>query len=461
MSNLKTRDENKLEELQADAEELKFYEDAESIEDTENQGDIEENKLYIDNPKIPLRQFKDMFEDGELDLQPEYQRKFVIDEKKASRIVESVLLDIPLPLIYLAEENDGTYSVIDGQQRLTSLISFQRGVYPDKNEFLLKGLTKRKDLNKKIFAELTSEDQRKIKNYSIQTIIIKKESNDEIKFEIFERLNTGSTSLNEDEIRNSVYRGKYIQLLSELEEHKDFHKLINKTNFKKRMIYRGMILRFLTFYEKTYLKYKPSMKSFCNAELKEKRDLSNEKREEYIHIFNHCVDLVKNVFGDKAFKRFEKGNESDANGSWVKTRLNMALFDIQMAGFANYKKDEIMTKADEIREAMIHLMTDDVFRNSILLETSNKDVVKTRFEIWFKKLEEIVQKREINRRAFSFDEKKQLFQKSSTCAYCRNQILDIDDAEVDHIVPFSKMGETKFENAQLLHRFCNRTKSNT
>ena len=91
------------------------------------------------------------------------------------------------------------------------------------------------------------------------TIIIKKESNDDVKFEIFERLNTGSIKLNEDEIRNTVYRGKYINLLAELENNETFHKLIKKDNFKKRMIYRGMILRFFALSEKSYLNYKPSI----------------------------------------------------------------------------------------------------------------------------------------------------------------------------------------------------------
>lgn len=88
------------------------------------------------------------------------------------------------------------------------------------------------------------EFQNKIRKTTLHTIVIKKESNEDVKFEIFERLNTGSIKLNEDEIRNTVYRGNYIKLLSELENNTTFHEIIQKDNYKKRMIYRGMILGF-------------------------------------------------------------------------------------------------------------------------------------------------------------------------------------------------------------------------
>ena len=187
----------------------------------------------------------------------------------ANKLIESLLLDVPLPMFYFAEEEGGKVSVIDGQQRLTSIFAFIDDRWTNEkngniSSFKLSGLKVLSDLNGKSFKDLNEENQNKILYTSVRVVTIKKESNPDLKFEIFERLNTGSTPLNEDEIRNTVYRGSFIDMLAELEEDKIFNELVNKPNFKNRMLYRGMILRFFAFYEKTYLKYKPSMKQFCN-----------------------------------------------------------------------------------------------------------------------------------------------------------------------------------------------------
>ena len=219
-------------------------------------------KIVWQAKDFSIREFASMLQDGDLELQPEYQRKYVATPKIASKLIESVIMDVPIPVIYLAEEQDGTYSVIDGQQRLTSFLSFMNGKYPSGDTFKLTGLKVYTELNRKKFTELDREHQNKIRKTTLHTIVIKKESNEDVKFEIFERLNTGSIKLNEDEIRNTVYRGNYIKLLSELEENETFHNVVQKDNYKKRMIYRGMILRFFALSEKSHLNYKPRMKQF-------------------------------------------------------------------------------------------------------------------------------------------------------------------------------------------------------
>lgn len=406
-----------------------------------------------------IRELRLMEDDGTLIIRPDYQRKFVMDNKLSSRLIESILMDVPIPVIYIAEEKDGTFSVIDGQQRLTSFLSFIKGKYPDGRDFSLSSLKVLTELNKKKFADLDKSLQQKINTTTLHTIIIKKESQEDIKFEIFERLNTGSVKLNEDEIRNVVYRGNYVKLLSELENDDLFHKLVSKDNYKKRMIYRGMILRFFALSEKSYINYKPSIKQFCNKELRDNRNMTPDKQKEYRERFKKCLDLVNTVFGENAFKRFMFGNSENRNGKW-NTNLNMSLFDIQMCGFANYEKHQIVPKADLIRESLMQLMThNEHFIESIELSTSDKNQLQTRFRIWFDTLEKIVgQSNET--RLFPYAIKKQLFQQDPTCKICGQQILSIDDAETDHIMPFSEGGTTTINNAQIAHRFCNRQKSN-
>jgi hypothetical protein len=451
--------ENSVVEIQTEGH---YYEEAEQneIEQEANPDSSEqERKLIWQAKDFSIREFQAMKQDGDLDLQPEYQRKFVIDSIRASKLIESVMMDVPIPVIYLAEENDSTYSVIDGQQRLTTFISFLEGKFPDGKVFSLSGLKVLTEFKRKHFSELPKEYQKKIKQTTIHTIMIKKESHENIKFEIFERLNTGSIKLNEDEIRNTIYRGQYINLLAELENNKMYHELVRKDNFKNRMIYRGMILRFFALSEKSYLNYKPSMKQFCNKELRDNRYMNEEKCHEYRERFQHSVELVNTVFGDKAFRRFIPGDSEQVNGKWTTSRINMALYDVQMCGFIYYGKHQIVPKADEIRETLIQLMSaNEDFINSIEIKTSDKNVLAKRFKIWSAALEKIVGMPTQENRIFPYSVKQRLYDEDATCKLCNQQIQTIDDAEVDHIIPFSQGGRTEIENAQLAHRYCNRRK---
>lgn len=429
------------------------------IEDDVNL-DIEagQRKIIWQAKDFSIREFLTMKNDGELLLQPTYQRNYVATDLIASKLIESILLDVPIPVVYLAEEQDGSYSVIDGQQRLTSFLSFLDGKFPDNRPFKLSGLKVLPEINRRFFTNLDSELQKKIRSTTIHSIIIKKESNPDIKFEIFERLNTGSTKLNEDEIRNTVYRGKYIDLLAELSENQNFHVLVRKDNFKKRMIYRGMILRFFALSEKSYLNYKSSMKQFSNKELRDNKDLSASKEKEYRNRFDHCLDLVKIVFGEMAFRRYIPGENGDV-GKWGESQINMALYDLQMVGFVNYTKNDVLAKADLIREGLLDLMINNQqFRELLIWQTSNTDMLKKRFRIYMDMLETIIGDPSYSQRNFPFSVKQELFKTNPFCAISGQKILAIEDSEVDHVIPYSKGGKTEMNNAQLVLRYFNRAK---
>jgi hypothetical protein len=445
------------EEYLTHEEELEI--DAIAEDDVELDVEAGQRKIIWQAKDFSIREFLTMKNDGELILQPLYQRNFVATDLIASKLIESILLDVPIPVVYLAEEQDGSFSVIDGQQRLTSFLSFLEGKFPDSRPFKLSGLKVLPELNRKLFIDLEGELQKKIRSTTIHSIIIKKESNPDIKFEIFERLNTGSTKLNEDEIRNTVYRGSYIELLAELSENPVFHNLVKKDNFKKRMIYRGMILRFFALSEKSYINYKSSMKQFSNKELRDNRDLSPNKVKEYRARFEHCLDLVKVVFGEMAFRRYMPG-ESGMPGKWGETQINMALYDIQMVGFVNYSKNEVLAKADLIREGLLDLMTNNQqFKEQLIWQTSDTDVLKKRFRTYMDMLESIIGDPQYSQRTFSFSVKEELYKNNPYCAISKQKILAIEDSEVDHIVPYSKGGKTEISNAQLVLRYFNRAKS--
>lgn len=443
----------------------------EDIEDTDTDIQLDESSrtLIVDKSDPTVESLYLQYQRGHLILQPKFQRNYVMKKPVASRLIESLMLNVPLPMFYFSEEKDGKSCVIDGQQRLTAIFSFidgdfKEGVYENGKSvvklkpFKLSGLKVLTEYNNKSFNELPQNIQNQIKDSPLRVVTIKKGSNSDLKFEIFERLNTGSTPLNEDEIRNNVYRGKLIDLLDELEENPRFNEIVAKPNFKNRMLYRGMILRFLALSERSYLNYKPSMKQFCNRFLNDFRNLNKEKETEFTQRFKDALDMVYTVFGKNAFRRFAKAvNSNDCD--WIETRINMALFDIEMCGFVNYKKEQIIPHSDEIREALIDLMVNDQqFIDSIQLKTSNSDMVQYRFETWFKKLKEIIVEKPTPR-LFSYAQKKELYEKDPTCAICHQHINSIDDAHVDHIIPAVKGGATIMENAQLAHRWCNLHKS--
>lgn len=408
------------------------------------------------------RRVRDLIADyhnKELDPRPPFQRGYVWDRTKASRLIESVLLNVPLPLVYTAEDENGMEVVIDGQQRLLTLFSFVDGNFPrDNKPFRLSKLKIMKELNGKTFEQIDDIHKRKIQRYNIQVIKINAESDPNVRFEIFERLNTGSVSLNPQELRNCIYRGKFNDLLRELSGYENFRKAIKTESALDRMKDAELVLRFLAFHEKSYLNYPGGVKSFLNEFMNDFRDLSNEKAKKFSETFKKAADLSFTIFGDNAFRRFSPGNNLDKNGRWEKT-INRALFDIIMWGFSQYEKSEVVGKSDPIRNSLVALIiNDEDFREAITASTGDRNRAKYRFESWNRCLAEIIGANPSQPRLFSTELKKKLMADCAICGICKQSILTLDDAEVDHITAFVKGGETTEDNAQLTHRYCNRSK---
>lgn len=418
--------------------------------------DLKDRKIYTEQGDPEIDSLKRKYEDKDLDIQPSFQRGFVWDITKASRLIESILLDIPLPVIYLSQEKDGREYVIDGQQRLTSFFSFINGILPDNKPFKLTGLRVFTELNGKLYGELPKEYQKKIRYYHIRTITFKKESIPDLKFEIFERLNTGAVSLNDQELRNCIYRGKYNDLLKELSEDVTFRKLIGLKNPEKRMRDVELVLRFAAFFFNGYQNYRSPMKRFLNYEMEKNRNISDEDAARLKSGFKNTVWIIFSLLGEHGFKRFHRGDQYNRNGRWEKKQFNASLFDILMDSFARRDKSIVYKNLDFYKEAYLDMLsTDDEFIESIEKNTSSSAAIQTRFSKWNERLASITPPHLREPRLFSFELKKQLFELSSKCEICGNNINTIDDAAVDHIKEYWKGGETIPENARLTHRYCN------
>jgi rubredoxin len=442
------------EDKPAEDDEPDTEEDAE--ESTKAKGDAEPGlkprRIYTNESDPSVSTLKELKDEGDLDPQPPYQRYEVWTPLKKSRLIESVLMGLPLPRFYFAENPDETQEVIDGQQRLVALFRFMD------NEYALSGLKTLTDFNKKKWADLDKKVRNRIKNFSLSTVLIQKESDPELRYDLFERLNTGATALNEQELRNAVYRGPYNDLMYRLADLADWRAIHNLTDRHKRMADAEWVLRFMAFRDQTYLNFPDkSMTGFLTKQMEDnwpepKADLAKAQDD-----FKKAAALCRTVFGDKAFRRFRPGDATDPGGEWEPKRV-LALADVQLWGMTRFEKGQITGKADDLFEASLELTSDPEFEDLMSDNTSGKARVERRFAMWKAMMDEVMVGSAQGPRTFPRSVKDQLWNESQTCARCQQQIRDFDDAHVDHIEPYSKGGKTEKANGQLMHRYCNRVK---
>ncbi len=389
--------------------------------------------VYTEKGDPEVESLYGKYKRGKLVLQPDFQRHFVWDAAKSSRLIESALLDIPLPVIYLSEENDGREYVIDGQQRLTAFFSFIDGQFPNGKDFSLLGLKVFTELNGESFKKLNEEQQDKIRYCKIRTTTFRKESESDLKFEIFERLNTGAVSLNDQELRNCIYRGPYNELLKRLSSESDFMYLLGLKKSDIRMKDVELVLRFAAFYHATYLNYKSPMRRFLNADMEDFQRISGTRANELENAFKNSVMIIRSLLDTHAFKRFYKGGERNPNGYWEPKKFNASLYDVLTYSFAREDKNKVYQNLDSIREALICLMTDDQeFIDAIELSTSSVQAVTKRFDKWRLTLQDIVGIAQKEPRCFSLKLKQELYDNDQTCSICGQRIQNIDDAAIDH-----------------------------
>ncbi len=406
-----------------------------------------------------LQKIFDKSKEGELEIQ-EFQRKEIWDNAKQSRLIESILRDIPIPAIYLEKESDKKYVVIDGQQRIKSITHFLKG---GSDGLKLVGLSKLTELKNLKYEHLKgSEDsRRKLKDAKIPVIIIS-DCSKEMKYEIFERLNTGAMQLNPQELRNCMFHGNYNDMIKKLSRNEDFKYLLGSIwgKYHNRMIDAELILRFFAFSRlKYYLfeKYKSPMKKFLNNEMENHRIINDVEAKELTEkIFEKSVRLTKLIFGRNAFRKFSINSEEEIS-KWDKN-INKSLFDITMCGFSILPYDEKIFSqyASAIKEELLYLMTENkefmksTFGGAGITSTNNSPMVKTRFNIWLESVKKLVENK---KNIFPSDLKNQIYEKSPNCCICGKRIQNIDDAVINGVKYYWR-GEIIPINSELAHRYC-------
>lgn len=343
-----------------------------------------QSRLVIQSSDLSLESVSSMVKGGAIDIKPKYQRRERWSIEKQSALIESFLLNIPVPPIYLAEDEYGEYSVIDGKQRITSIYNFIHG------KQRLKNLETFLEIEGSDFASLPGQlrNALSIRPY-LRVVTLLKQSDPELKYEVFTRLNTGGEQLLPQEIRNVAFRGKYNDMLYKLAEN-DFLKKQLKIKNKNSKAYKEMIdaeyvLRFFTLREQ-WNNFPGNMRVAMEKHMTKHKNDSKSQTKIWTELFNTSIKYAESVWGDKAFKR------PDINT--YRNQMLQGVYDVQMIPFSllsKTKQQNITKKADLIRNEFINLYnTDTDFQGSIRQFTSNPDRVHTRISMMLNKLEEIL-----------------------------------------------------------------------
>lgn len=316
-----------------------------------------------------------------IDLAPRYQRRFRWDEKRKSKLIESFLMNVPIPPIFLNEDDFGKYSVIDGKQRLSSINDFLQG------NLTLSGLEVFEDLNGLNFFDLPTEYQNSIKiRATIRAVIILRQSDKDIKYEVFQRLNTGGVRLNAQEIRNSAFPGMLNDKIIELAESRNFHKMLGIRSKTKSRIYQEMrdvelVLRFFALKD-NWKNYSGGLKKILDSFMDENKNLKENIVSQYANQFNETIEKVAEVFGQTgSYRRW-----LPENSKW-KQQVSAPIYDAQMFACFNKDKQKLIDNKDEIvREFKRLFSSDDEFLEAIESSTATP----SRFLYRTEKLEEII-----------------------------------------------------------------------
>ena len=426
------------------------------ILDGADEGDF----LFADGPKQvilkesdrSLEQLYKWHRAGKLITDPEWQRHYVWNDKKASMLIESFLLHMPVPVVYLLKTHDGKYEIIDGQQRLVSVFRFLSNAYS------LKGLEVL-DHNGCFYKDLPKATQGELEDCTIKVFELQPNTSIDLIYLIFGRLNTGGMPLNDQEIRNCLFKGTLNSKICELAVSKNFITCVNQNNISKRMADRSMVLRFFAFYEKTYKKANRGLKSFINDFLETYKNCPSEKLCEFENVFNKCMKACVTVFGDNGFRTLSEKNGSLA---WA-NKVNMCIFQVIATSFSSYDIGQITRRSDSILEEYINLLTEDKkWVDAVSSRTSNFNNIQYTFQEWERRLKYAIGDEEPNdkQRCFSLELKKKMYTENNTCHICGQAISALLDAALDHDVDYWRGGKTVPENARLVHRLCNQKKPN-
>jgi Protein of unknown function DUF262 len=329
-------------------------------------GDYPIDTVLIRNENRTVHDVLRRIEKGSFVMDPDFQRDFIWPEDTQSRLIESVLMRIPLPVFYLAEDDQGRMVVVDGLQRLST---FQRFL---SNDLRLK-LPKQAEIHKKRFQDLSPKLQNRVEDCNLILYVIDAKVPERARLDIFERVNSG-VPLSRQQMRNCLYSGAATRFLK-LEATTDlFLKATGGSLSSSTMRNREFVNRFCAFDLLPLEDYRGDMDDFLAQAL---RHMNGLRQDDLVALGQRLrTGLVNNlnVFGKHAFRKHAEGQES-------RSVLNASLWDVMSTGLSHFPESVVETHADALRAAFYPLMQDDDFIKAITIGSNDMRRVRYRFKV--------------------------------------------------------------------------------
>ncbi len=253
----------------------------------QEQLDTNRRSVAFDSYDITLKQLYDMVLERMVDIAPEYQRHFVWDQARQSALIESLFLGIPIPSLFMATNRDASWEVIDGLQRLTTILNFignneeLKDIKINHKKLKLSGLEKLDSMNGLLYEDLPKSMQFMLQTRPLRITVLNDRSDFNVRYDLFERLNTGGVTLHEQEIRNCVYVGEFNDFIKDLAKNEDFRSVVKMTeNAERSGSYEELVLRFFAYHEDSD-SFIHSVKGFLNDYMEKKTN--NFKDNKYLN----------------------------------------------------------------------------------------------------------------------------------------------------------------------------------
>ena len=375
-----TRSDNTMEAQQSappgDNEEEEKEEKIEGLDPkSASWGDYPIDDLLIRNEHRTVQDVVRRIDRGHYVMDPDFQRDFIWPPDKQSKLIESVIMRIPLPVFYMAENNDGQMVVVDGLQRLST---FQRFVKDD----LKLRLPDREELNRKGFSDLSSKLQNRIEDCNLIFYIIDSKVPERARLDIFDRVNSGEP-LTRQQMRNSLFMGSATRFLKNESRTEIFLDATGGSLNSKTMRDREFVNRFCAFQLLDIDAYRGEMDEFLSTCLQKMNKLEEAALSRLSVEFHRGLANNFALFERHAFRKHEPNQDR-------RSVLNASLWDVMSTGLSRYAEGQVEACAEPLRKAIYGLLEDEEFNTAITYGTNDTKRVRCRFEMTLQKFEEIL-----------------------------------------------------------------------
>ncbi|MEU2021057.1 DUF262 domain-containing protein [Streptomyces sp. NPDC016469] len=316
--------------------------------------------------------------EGMIDLSPDFQRRSGIwNDRRQSRLIESLLLRIPISNFHMAQGDDDAWAVVDGVQRLTAIARFMEPDLTDLGPLALKGMDYLKQLDGSTYQDLTGRLKIRLRETQLTVHVMQQGTPEEVKYNVFARINTGGVPLKPQELRHALVSGPVRTYLADLSKDPAFGEATRWSVSDERMADREMVLRFLAFRMSNPAEHtEKDFDKFLIDAMYRINMLTDERRDQYVREFRRAMRCAYELFGEHAFRKWR----GEARSAPV---VNKALFEtisVHLALLDDQERSRLVASRAKVHDRFFALMDDWDFDRSISVSTGDPGRIRTRFQ---------------------------------------------------------------------------------